>query len=108
MNWDRMEGGWKQQRGKAVHHWGKLMNDELAAIAGKYDELVGRLQERYGIVSEKSKRQVEGFKKIVGQLKKSNARLMILQARLKNAKSASRKRTPMKSARKTPRSRVHG
>ena len=36
MNWDRMEGGWKQRRGKAVHHWGKMMNDELAAIAGKY------------------------------------------------------------------------
>ena len=41
MNWDRMEGEWKQHRGRAVHHWGKVMNDELAAIAGKYEELVG-------------------------------------------------------------------
>ena len=81
MNWDRIEGGWKQQRGKAVHHWGRVMNDELAAIAGKYEELVGRLQERYGIASEKSKRQVDDFRKVVGQLKKSNARLMALQAR---------------------------
>ena len=48
MNWDRMEGEWKQRRGKAVHHWGKMMNDELAAIAGKYEELVGKLQEKYG------------------------------------------------------------
>jgi len=88
MNWDRMEGEWKQRRGKAVHHWGKMMNDELAAIAGKYEELVGRLQERYGIASEKSKRQVDGFRKVIGQLKKSNARLMTLQARKKNVKPA--------------------
>jgi uncharacterized protein YjbJ (UPF0337 family) len=79
MNWDRMEGGWKQRRGKAVHHWGKMMNDELAAIAGKYEELVGRLQEKYGIASEASKRQVDDFKKVVDQLKKSNARLRALQ-----------------------------
>jgi len=32
MNWDRIEGQWKQRRGKAVHRWGKVMNDELAAI----------------------------------------------------------------------------
>ena len=32
MNWDRLEGEWKQRRGKAVHHWGKVMNDELAAM----------------------------------------------------------------------------
>ncbi len=64
MNWDRMEGEWKQRRGKAVHHWGKMMNDELAAIAGKYEQLVGRLQEKYGIASEKSKRQVDDFKKL--------------------------------------------
>lgn len=88
MNWDRIEGGWKQQRGKAVHHWGKMMNDELAAIAGKYEELVGRLQERYGIASDKSKRQVDDFKKIVEQLKKSNAKLRTLQGRQKNAKPA--------------------
>ena len=44
MNWDRVEGQWKQRRGKAAHHWGKLMNDELAAISGKYEQLVGKLQ----------------------------------------------------------------
>jgi uncharacterized protein YjbJ (UPF0337 family) len=108
MNWDRMEGEWKQQRGKAVHHWGKMMNDELAAIAGKYEELVGRLQERYGIASEKSKRQVDDFKKIVVELKKSNARLMGLQARHKNAKSSPAKIKPGKSTRTIPRSKVRG
>jgi len=88
MNWDRIEGEWKQQRGKAVHHWGRMMNDELAAIAGKYEELVGRLQERYGIASDKSKQQLDDFKKIVEQLKKSNAKLKALQGRQKNAKPA--------------------
>lgn len=91
MNWDRMEGEWKQRRGKAVHHWGKMMNDELAAIAGKYEELVGRLQERYGIASEQAKHQVDDFKKAVDQLKKSNARLMALQRNRKPAKAAPRK-----------------
>ena len=43
VNWDRMEGQWKQRRGKAVGHWGKTMNDELSAILGKYEELVGKL-----------------------------------------------------------------
>jgi uncharacterized protein YjbJ (UPF0337 family) len=108
MNWDRMEGEWKQRRGKAVHHWGKMMNDELAAIAGKYEELVGRLQERYGIASEQSKRQVDGFKKVVGQLKKSNERLMALLARHRNAKSGSGKTKSTRASGKTPRSRARG
>jgi uncharacterized protein YjbJ (UPF0337 family) len=105
MNWDRMEGEWKQRRGKAVHHWGKMMNDELAAIAGKYEELVGKLQERYGIANEKSKHQVNDFKKIVVQLKRSNARLMSLQARMKNPKPASRRITSKTSAGNKPRSK---
>ena len=68
MSWDRIEGQWK---GKTVHHWGKMMSDELAAIAGKHEELVGRCQEKYGIAKEEAKRQVDEFKKIVEQLKKS-------------------------------------
>jgi uncharacterized protein YjbJ (UPF0337 family) len=106
MNWDRMEGVWKQRRGKAVHHWGTMMNDELAAIAGKYEELVGRLQEKHGIASEESRRQVDNFRKIVGQLKKSNARLKALQARHKNAPSAARKITSTTLSGRTPRPRV--
>lgn len=82
MSWDKLEGQWKQRRGKAVHHWGKMMNDELAAIAGKYEELVGRLQEKYGIAKEEAKRQVDDFKKTVEQLKKSNSKLVQLQKTL--------------------------
>ena len=82
MNWDRVEGQWKQRRGKAMHHWGKIMNDELAAIAGKYEDLVGRLQERYGIAKEEANQQVRDFKKTIGQLKRSNSKLIQLQRSL--------------------------
>lgn len=91
MNWDRMEGVWKQRRGKAVHHWGKLMNDELAAIAGKYEVLVGKLQEKYGIVIDKSDHQRNDFKKVFEELKRSNERLVALQTRLNTGKPAVRK-----------------
>jgi uncharacterized protein YjbJ (UPF0337 family) len=79
MSWDRIEGEWKQRRGKAVRHWGKMMNDELAETSGKYEELVGRLQEKYGVAKEDAKRQVDEFKKIVNQLKKSNTKLAAMQ-----------------------------
>jgi uncharacterized protein YjbJ (UPF0337 family) len=94
MNWDRIEGQWKQRRGKAVHHWGKLMNDELAAIAGKHEQVVGMLQEKYGIAKEEVKRHVSDYKKIMAQLKKSNANLM----KLKNTTSLKKKmsRAPLK------------
>ena len=84
MNWDRMEGEWKQRRGKAVHHWGIMMNDELAAIAGKYEELVGRLQTKCGIAKEKANSQVKEIKKTIGYLKKSNSKLVQLQKSSRN------------------------
>jgi uncharacterized protein YjbJ (UPF0337 family) len=103
MNWDRMEGEWKQRRGKAVHHWGKLMNDELAAIAGKYEELVGKLQERYGIAKEAANRQVKDFKKIIGQLKRSNSKLIQMQKALHRKETSDRKRIKAKSRPRTSR-----
>ena len=108
MNWDRMEGVWKQRRGKAVQHWGKLMNDELAAIAGKYEVLVGKLQEKYGIASDKSDHQQNDFKKIYEELKLSNARLITLQTRLKTGKPAVRKKRSSPVPRKKRRLARHG
>jgi len=108
MNWDRMEGEWKQRRGKAVHHWGRMMNDELATIAGKYEELVGRLQEKFGVAIEQTKRQDDDFKKVVRQLRRSNAKLMTLQARHKKMGSAPRKMKLRTSSPKTSRSQVRG
>ncbi len=96
MNWDRIEGQWKQRRGKAVHQWGRMMNDDLAAIAGKYEELVGTLQEKYGIARQEAKMQVDEFKKIVNELRTSNQKL---QKELTKAKHEARKQS-LKS--KTP------
>jgi uncharacterized protein YjbJ (UPF0337 family) len=108
MNWDRMEGEWKQRRGKAVHHWGKMMNDDLAAIAGKYEELVGKLQEKYGIASERSKRRDDDFERIVKELKTSNASLMALKVRLKNAKLTTKQVKSTASSGKSRRSQARG
>ncbi len=52
MNWDQIEGKWKQLKGSAKQQWGKLTDDDLEFISGSKDKLVGRLQERYGIKKE--------------------------------------------------------
>ncbi len=49
MNWDRIEGNWKQFKGIAKQQWGKLTDDQLDVIAGKRDHLSGKIQETYGI-----------------------------------------------------------
>jgi uncharacterized protein YjbJ (UPF0337 family) len=61
MNWDQVEGKWKQASGKAKEKWGKLTDDDLQRISGKRDQLVGRIQERYGIAQEDAERQVDEF-----------------------------------------------
>jgi uncharacterized protein YjbJ (UPF0337 family) len=48
MNWDRVEGDWKSVKGKAKQKWGKLTDDDLTVIEGKREQLIGRLQSRYG------------------------------------------------------------
>lgn len=101
MNWDRIEGQWKQRRGKAVHHWGKLMNDELAAIAGKHEQLVGMLQEKYGVAKEEAKMQVDEFKKIVGLLKITNGKLKRLQKTPHTMAASKKKKSPKKASRHT-------
>ena len=107
MGWDRIEGQWKQRRGKAIHHWGKMMNDELAAIAGKYEELVGRLQENYGIAKEEARRQVDEFNTTVELLKESNNKLIKTQKALNKQTKANRKAVKSKTpARKRPRSKA--
>ena len=59
MNWDRVEGKWKQFRGSVRTKWGKLTDDDLDMIAGKKDKLVGLLQERYGIAKEEADKQTD-------------------------------------------------
>lgn len=59
MNWDRIAGNWKQFRGKIRERWGKLTDDELETIAGKRDQLIGKLQRSYGITRDEAERQVD-------------------------------------------------
>lgn len=59
MNWDRIEGNWKQFSGKAQQQWGKLTNDDLDVVEGRRNELVGKIQERYGIAKDEAERQVD-------------------------------------------------
>jgi uncharacterized protein YjbJ (UPF0337 family) len=61
MNWDQIKGKWKQAKGVAQQKWGKLTNDDLDVIAGKREELVGKVQERYGIAKEQAEDQVAEF-----------------------------------------------
>jgi uncharacterized protein YjbJ (UPF0337 family) len=59
MNWDRIEGNWKQLKGKIQQQWGKLTDDDLDMIGGEREMLSGRIQETYGISRDEAERQVK-------------------------------------------------
>ena len=63
MNHDRIEGRWKQVKGKMKEQWGKLTDDDLDVIAGKRDQLLGRIQERHGLAKDEAEREVENFER---------------------------------------------
>ena len=54
MNWEETKGKWNQTKGAVKKQWGKLTNDDLTVIAGQRDQLVGKIQERYGIAKEEA------------------------------------------------------
>lgn len=61
MNWDRVEGQWRQLKGKALQKWGKLTDDDWDTIDGKREQLVGKLQELYGRDREQLEREVDDW-----------------------------------------------
>jgi uncharacterized protein YjbJ (UPF0337 family) len=61
MNWDVIEGNWKQAKGKLKQQWGKLTDDQLEMVSGKRDQLLGRIQETYGIAKDEAERQVKDW-----------------------------------------------
>ena len=65
MNWDQVEGKWKQMKGIVRQKWGKLTDDDLDLIGGKQQELVGRLQERYGYTTEEAERSVDEWSRTI-------------------------------------------
>jgi uncharacterized protein YjbJ (UPF0337 family) len=61
MNSDQASGNWKQFKGKIKEQWGKLTDDDLTAVEGRRDQLLGRIQERYGIERDEAERQIRDF-----------------------------------------------
>jgi uncharacterized protein YjbJ (UPF0337 family) len=61
MNWDRVEGNWKQYKGKLQERWGKLTNDDLDRIRGKREQLEGQLQAAYGLEKEQVQKDIDEF-----------------------------------------------
>jgi uncharacterized protein YjbJ (UPF0337 family) len=61
MNWDQVQGNWKQFTGKVKEKWGQLTDDDLTAIAGRRDQLAGKLQEHYGYGKEQVERELDAF-----------------------------------------------
>ena len=61
MNWDRIQGNWKQFQGRVKEKWGKLTDDDLTVIGGKKDQLTGILQKRYGMAKDRAERELDEF-----------------------------------------------
>ena len=61
MDWNRVEGNWKEMKGKVKEQWGKLTDDDLDVIAGKQDQLEGRLQQRYGYAKDQAKKEIDDW-----------------------------------------------
>lgn len=61
MNWDQIQGNWKQMKGKAQAHWGDLTGDDLDSVEGRRDQLIGKIQERYGKNREEAEREVDDW-----------------------------------------------
>ncbi len=61
MDWNRIEGDWKRLKGNAKEQWGRLTDDDLAAINGRREQLEGKLQERYGYAKDRIKREIDDW-----------------------------------------------
>ncbi|MBI3531430.1 MAG: general stress protein CsbD [Curvibacter sp. PD_MW3] len=61
MNWDRIQGNWKQVKGQAQQQWGKLTDDDLQVVAGHRDQMAGKIQERYGIAKDVAEKQLKAW-----------------------------------------------
>jgi uncharacterized protein YjbJ (UPF0337 family) len=61
MDWNRVEGNWKQLKGKIKEKWGDLTDDDLDKIAGRRDQLEGKIQERYGFAKDQVQRDVDDW-----------------------------------------------
>jgi uncharacterized protein YjbJ (UPF0337 family) len=65
MNWDQIEGKWKQLAGGARERWGRLTDNDWETIGGKKDQLVGRIQERYGVAKAEAEKQADEWSRVL-------------------------------------------
>jgi uncharacterized protein YjbJ (UPF0337 family) len=61
MDWNRVEGNWKQVKGKIKEKWGRLTDDDLDVINGRRDQLEGKIQERYGVAKDRVRKDVDDW-----------------------------------------------
>jgi uncharacterized protein YjbJ (UPF0337 family) len=61
VDWNRVEGNWKQVKGKIKEQWGKLTDDDLDVINGKRDQLEGKIQERYGYQKDQATKEIDDW-----------------------------------------------
>ncbi|OJF69711.1 hypothetical protein BK026_13495 [Alteromonas sp. V450] len=61
MNSDRIEGNWKEMKGKVQQKWGKLTDDDLDVIDGRREELVGKIQQEYGKTRDEAEKEVDAY-----------------------------------------------
>jgi uncharacterized protein YjbJ (UPF0337 family) len=63
MDWDRIEGNWKQAKGKVREKWAELTDNDLEQVNGRRDQLEGKIQERYGIAKDRVRQDVDTWLK---------------------------------------------
>jgi uncharacterized protein YjbJ (UPF0337 family) len=61
MDWNRIEGNWKQLKGEVKKQWGSLTDDDLSEIDGNMEKLAGKLQERYGKQRDEVRREIDAW-----------------------------------------------
>ena len=73
MNWDQVEGKWKQYKGHIKEKWGRLTDDDIDVINGRRQQLVGKIQERYGLARDAAEKQADEFVKSLRVLNEAEA-----------------------------------
>jgi uncharacterized protein YjbJ (UPF0337 family) len=63
MDWNRIEGNWKQVKGKVKEQWGKLTDDDFDVVGGRREQLAGKIQERYGIAKDEAEKQISTWER---------------------------------------------
>ena len=88
MNWDQVQGKWKQMSGSVKQKWAKLTDSDLDYIAGSHEKFVGKLQERYGIAKEEAQKQADQWLKAAAEVGSKTAAEHDRQETLKGGSGA--------------------